>query len=427
MRNIERKTLLFSSILALTLYATAAQAQDNNDWEFNGQVQTRFELDGRDFNNQTMPLTFASNKVKFSVKKTVFDRIDFFAQARDSRVFGFETNTLATMGNLDLHQGYAKIRNAFDAPLDVQVGRFEVSYGTQRFLGAVGWHFVGRSWDGLRLTYKPLGNTKIDAFGLRHNTSTPYIGNATAATYGTKEDMDKKKTFDLYGFWANSKINDALNIDLFGYFENDMRQATAGTADLQRLTAGLNHQGKYGPFSSLFEAAYQYGSNKGNSVNAYLVSLQGFYNLGYMKFGLGADILSGNNPSSAKTSNAFAPTYGTNHKFYGLMDYFINVPGNSGNLGLNDYYGQVGWNNPESPFSANLTVHHFASNQTSASNLNDFGQEADLTLKYKVEKNTTVTWGNSLFLPGQLMKSDGFFKDKTDLAYWSYLMLTTNF
>lgn len=421
-KKISKISLVVCSLI-LGLSSGDASAQENEDFRFNGQIQVRGELDGRDFNNQTAPVTFTTIRTRLSAEKRLFEKVKLFAQIQDSRIFGEEVNTLTSLKNLDIHQGYVSLNNLFEVPMDIQLGRFEVSYNTERFFGAVAWHYNGRSFDGLRLSLKPdLFETKADIFALTHNNSFGYVGNALPDTY---KDISKAEGFGIYGFWANSKINPQLNFDLFGFYEDNRKQTTPGSFDLQRFTAGVNHKGEYGSFSSVFEGAYQFGSRGALGVNAYLVSLQAFYNLSALKFGLGTDILSGNNPSSTKTNNAFDVPYGTNHKFYGYMDYFINVPGNTKNLGLNDYYFRTEWNNKEFPVSAALDIHHFSSNQASATNKSVFGQEADITLKYRVLDNTTLTWGTSAFLPGEIMSEN--FGGKKDLSYWSYLMLNAAF
>ncbi len=147
---------LFFLIISFILISTLGFSQDlGNGWALSGQVQLRSELDGRDFSNTTHPLTFTSMRTRLGINKNIEDKISFFIQISDSRVFGQEPNSLVSISNLDLHQGYVKLNNLFDWNWSLQAGRFEVSYGTERFFGAVGWHFVGRSFDGVRFNIAP--------------------------------------------------------------------------------------------------------------------------------------------------------------------------------------------------------------------------------------------------------------------------------
>ena len=86
-------------------------------------------------------------------------------QFQDSRVFGEEPSTLSAIDNIDLHQGFVRLMKPFEWDVNVQAGRFEVVYGTERFFGAVGWHYVGRAFDGVRFSILP-ESWKFDLFGL---------------------------------------------------------------------------------------------------------------------------------------------------------------------------------------------------------------------------------------------------------------------
>jgi len=113
------------------------------------------------------------------------------------------------------------------------------------------------------------------------------------------------------------------------------------------------------------------------------------------------------------------------------MDYFINVPGNTMGLGLNDFYLMSFYKPKDSKWGFSAILHNFMSNQSAnilvgenTSEENIFGQEIDLTVKYAFIKGTTLVWGGSLFFPGNLMKY--MFQPREDMAYWTYVMLTAN-
>jgi hypothetical protein len=197
---------------------------------------------------------------------------------------------------------------------------------------------------------------------------------------------------------------------------------------------GASYWGTFGKISVIGEAAYQFGHMAVRDISAYLVSAIAFYKAGNTKLGLGIDLLSGTKPEDASTKmNSYQATYATNHKFYGFMDYFINVPGNTMDLGLNDFYLMSFYNPKDSKWSFGATFHHFMSNKsatiTTTGNTNEressaFGQEIDLTVKYAFIKGTTLVWGGSVFFPGDLMKY--MFDPREDVAYWTYLMITAN-
>ena len=426
------KSIYSSIIIVLLLSVNILSQQDLGDgWKILGQVQLRSELDGRDFSNSTDPLTFASSRVRLGVQKSFDEKVILFLQMQDSRVFGSESGTLSNSKNLDLHQGFVKLNKLFGWNWSVQAGRFEVSYGTQRFFGAVGWHFVGRSFDGVRLVLAPK-KFDLHLFALTVKESVKYIGNANPGVYPYPQEPTAAHS--IYGIWKKTKVNDQNKFDLFGYWELNREKTGLDTCKLNMLTLGGSYWGTFGKFSMIFEGAYQLGSMAGKDVGAYLASLSAYYKTGIAKLGLGADILSGTNPEDASSKmNAFQPTYGTNHKFYGYMDYFINVPKNAMGLGLHDFYFVSVFKPKESKWSFGATFHHFMTNQTmlitteedpTPQDENMLGQEVDLTVKYSFVKGTTLVWGGSLFFPGNIMKY--MFHPREDMAFWTYVMLTAN-
>lgn len=418
------KYLLITLVL---LIASFNYAQEKNDWKFSAQIQLRSELDGRDFNDESYALTFASMRSRFAVQKSFDNSLDFMLQIQDSRVFGQENSTLANSYNLDLHQAFVRLKNPLDLPVSIQAGRFQVAYGTERFFGAVGWHYVGRAFNGVRASFD-LGNF-TDVFALSLREPTGYISNPTSSLY--PEIFLRETSSSIYGFWSSTNLSESQKLDFFGYHEIDRRVTVGDDYVLSQSTLGLNHIGTFGAFSNIVEAAYQFGNRGANDVSAYLISLQGSYKYDVFKFGVGGDILSGSSSDDLANfkENSFSVLYGTNHKFYGYMDYFINVPANTRNLGLNNFYLMFDWMPTGSKFSTSLMIHQLSSNQESALGNSAFGQEIDLTVFYRFIKGTTVTFGTSLFLPGDLMKE--FFTTPTgtvrdDMSFWSYIMLTTN-
>jgi hypothetical protein len=423
--SVSKKLILLTAIFSL--FSTNVKAEEkNDDLKISGQIRSRTEVDARDFKNSTSPLFFTHLRTSINIEKTFLDKVKVFAQIRDSRIMGESLDSLANIKNLDLHQGYVLIKDPFEIPISAQFGRFEVNYATQRFIGSVDWHYIGRSFDGVKLNYsnKDFFSWSTDVFAYSNAAQSVYIGNATPTAY--KEINNKSE--ELYGIWNSMKFSPLAEVNLFSYFQDNKRETTPKLADYRVLTSGLTYSGNYGLISSLLEGAYQNGMAQDKTIQAYLLSGQLFLNLADFKFGVGSDILSGNNPSSTTTKNAFTQAFGTNHLFYGFMDYFINLPKNTQNLGLNDYYFTSAWKKDTFPLSANLNIHHFASNQTAKTGENTFGQEADLTLKYKFNDKIDLVWGGSVFNPSNLIKHEDFFgKDANDLSYWSYFSVTANF
>jgi hypothetical protein len=57
------------SIIFLT--SSALIAQPKTYWSFDGQVQLRSELDGRDFSNKTYPLSYTSMRTRLGLNANI--------------------------------------------------------------------------------------------------------------------------------------------------------------------------------------------------------------------------------------------------------------------------------------------------------------------------------------------------------------------
>ncbi|MEJ2194960.1 MAG: alginate export family protein [Ignavibacteriaceae bacterium] len=274
---------------------------------------------------------------------------------------------------------------------------------------------------------------EIDVFALTVRESVSYIGNANPFVYPYPQEPTPSTS--IYGFWKRTKFDDSNKLDVFGYWEINRFKVGGDTCILNMPTFGGSYWGTFGRVSTIFEAAYQFGDFIGRDISAYLLSASAYYKVGTTKVGVGADILSGTNPYDESTKmNTFQATYGTNHKFYGYMDYFINIPVNTMNLGLNDFYITSDFNPDDSIWSFSVNIHQFMSNKStdltlpgnsSPSSEKTFGQEIDLTVKYAFVKGTTLVWGGSVFFPGGLMKYA--FAPREDMAYWTYVIIVANF
>ncbi len=124
------------------------------------------------------------------LQKSFEEKLVFFIHFQDSRVLGKEPNTLTSIENIDLHQQFVNLNNLFGWNWNIQAGRFEMVYGTERFFGVVGWNYVGRSFDGLRLSILP-DCSNLDLFGLTVHESVDYIGNATPLVYPNPADLEQ--------------------------------------------------------------------------------------------------------------------------------------------------------------------------------------------------------------------------------------------
>jgi len=356
------------------------------DWTINGQIRYRYEAGDKDFTDQTDFASTSLLRSRLNVKFHPADQATVVMQIQDSRTFGEELSTLTdgSADNLDLHQAYFQLDDFFLPDLSLKAGRFEAVYGPQRLIGAVGWHNIGRSFDGLVMTYK-LQSMKLDLF---------HMNDA-----GT----------DVNGGWLTLKVPDWQSTQLFTI------------KDGQRLTAGLYAKGKLGSIYYEAEFASQSGEMAvGIDYAAWMGALNATLALESFKLSGGIDILSGDDASTGDKYECFSTLYATNHKYYGSMDYFLNLPVHTSNLGLVDIHVKaagkaiLGW-------SPAVAFHMFNSQVESAAGESDFGSELDVAVKHKYNDKVSIVGGYSMFMPGALKAAEGV------NGQWAYLMTVVNF
>lgn len=97
------------------------------------------------------------------------------------------------------------------------------------------------------------------------------------------------------------------------------------TSDTQYMQTVGTHL-KFNPGSWDLSGSFYYQTGKNasaRSVSAYMGSIRALYHINKTwSVNAGTDYLSGSK-SSDGTYKAFNPLYGTHHKFYGAMDYFM--------------------------------------------------------------------------------------------------------
>lgn len=402
---MKKISLLF--IIITFLSSALLTAQDKI--EVNAQIRPRFQYDDKDFNSNTGANSFTELRSRLGVLYSPSESLSGFVQIQDSRRFGMESSTLSNSANLDLHQAYFTINNFFKLPLNLKVGRMELSYGSQRLIGSVGWHNVGRSFDGsvLKLVTKSIN---IDFIAARTN-ETGFAGDSLDAF--------------LYSAYGDLVLADKLNIQPFVIAEYQAK------ANFNRYTIGLymGCKDKKKAFQHELDAAYQLGTqNATQDISAFMVA----YNLGYTfntkikpMIGAGVAYLSGDDGSDAEKYKVFNTLYATNHKFYGYMDYFLNIPNNTYGLGLMDIHIKTSIV-PAEKFKIALALHMFNANADytllDGNTSTNFGSEMDLTLAYGYNKNVKFVGGFSLFSASEIFKETR----GEDLSTWTYLMAIVN-
>jgi hypothetical protein len=411
-------------LLALFPACRAASQEFTPTYKLAGEVRLRSELDGRDFDNSTAPNTYTLSRVRFGVDAIPAENIHVFIQAEDSRVFGTESDatgfsTLADSKNLDLHQGYIDINQFILRELMVRLGRQELAYGNERLVGRGGWHNVGRSFDGalFRLTFE---NLALDAFAMNTGEvqSNPPVATPAAVAYVRDAGQD------FFGLNSTLKSLKDHSMDFYLFYQWNRHQSVANEDDLRRFTLGSYQKGTFDPIDYEAALAFQGGTTRGTDISAFLLSANlgyGFESSPLSRVALGCDYLSGT-PAGNSRYESFDPMYHTGHRFYGFMDYFINIPANTNNRGLVDLYARAAFKLTDQ-VDGGLWLHQM----TLAQDLNGdngLGQEIDATGRYRYDKAVNFEIGLSAFIPAAAMRQNF---GHPDVAYWGYLTTAVSF
>jgi len=412
--NVARvvRYLSLGLLTALLLFQVSWAVEIGDGVDLNGSVRWRAELDDKDCCSDTPLLEKPYLRSRFGLTITKIEDAVIFFQIQDSRNLGVNSSGLNNDTNLGVHQAYVKWMNFLKEGKSLQVGRFEAVYGRQRIMGSVGWHNVGRSFDGVRLSCDT-DKFKFDIFSLKVNersfgTAATFQGPAVPASHNDQV---------LYGFYGTCKER---HVDAFFLFDWD-QQKTNGKANLQRFTGGFYFYHNFDNGLRIdLDGAYQFGKAVNTDIAAFMVAGDVSYKFDSMikKAGLGFDVTSGDDDPNK--INSFNNLYYTGHKFRGFMDYFIGTT----HLGLMDIVLRGAFN-PTGSLDILVDVHHFQFmkdyNNASGSKTKAIGQEIDITGKLPVHKGLALQGGASAFLP-----SDDYIQDG-DTAFWFYAMLTAYF
>jgi len=399
----------------LLLFVPTAWAQQMpSSVEIGGQIRQRTQVDDRDFNADTSPFDFHELRTRLHAGFTPVERVEAFVQIQDTRNFGDGVSTLSPPdGTFDLHQGYFKLTNLFDAPLSLKVGRQKLVYGTQRLVGGVEWSNQARTFDGGVLAYD--GETaSVDLF---------------AARLPPRFDNSRGGADNLIGLYSTWALTPNQTLDVYAIFDNDSGEVT-GTDEtrLTRFTPGVTLKGSVSQLSYTLEGIYQGGEQAGNPIQASLLSAFAKYTFDTSRrpsIGAGYTRLSGDDPTDDE-DGTFQTLFATNHKFYGFMDYFLGTPA----AGLQDAHLKLSAGLSEK-ISVGANIHHFVEAEGGSGSTDTFGQEVDLTLSYQFADPVSVTVGASSFFPGDTLPSSGAPDvsggNTDDTSYWGYVMTSVNF
>ena len=310
---------LILSIAAATIGVASMSAQQ---FDLTGEFRPRFEnkhgfktlqetdADGANFVSQRTRLNFKYKK----------EKLEAYVILQNSRVWG----DIGTLGGQDnespgigttLHEAWALY--SFTDKFSLKMGRQEIIYDDQRIFGSVNWVQQARSHDAVLAKYVPNENHNID-FGLALNSdSQSGTDNLYSNVAGYKNFQYARYQGDFNKFGLSFlALNTGVEYEYIDPISTDVSQEidfmqTIGprlTYKSGSISADAATYFQTGKLTDIDVSGLYYGVNLGYKIN------------GKFSAALGYEFLSGKDQDDTDADiKSFAPLFGTNHKFNGLM------------------------------------------------------------------------------------------------------------
>jgi len=391
---IFQKKILFGIIWCLLIAAGDVHAQFSMSGQFIPRLEFRngYRTPARD---ATKPAVFVSQRSRLILdyKKS---KITTKLSLQDVRVWGDEPQ-LSNISNIALHEAWAQL--ALDDHWGIRLGRQELVYDDHRLLGNVDWIQQARSHDALLIRLNNQGFTAH--LGLAYNNEGESL---------VRDDYTLANYRALGLLWLKKSYENGMAVSLMSVI--DGLEDDRGSLHY-RWTVGPHLQYNSNNYSLGSTFYYQLGENTEDvGLSAFLFSLNNTFKLNKSSIGFGMDYVSGTDgldPSNDKI-RSFHTLYATNHKFYGLMDFFLNIPSDTKGGGLLDAYAKINSSiGNKSSFDGHLHYFLLANKVQNPDNPNNsidsgLGVELDLIYTLNIHPEVQLKLGWSTMLPTDAMR-----------------------
>ena len=356
-----------------------------------------------------LPATFINNRARLSFGYQRGDDLELKVSAQHTGIWGQDGMNVQD-GQASINEAWAKLK--FCDGFFAQLGRQQLVYDDERILGGLDWHVSGNWHDALRLGYENQQNKLhlILAFN-----------QATANNRGNFYDgpMPYKNMRTLWYHYQAAETPLGISLIAMNLGREAGEKGHGETKYMQTLGTDISY--KPSDFDIHGAFYYQMGKNAADTkVSALMASAKVGYKIDPVwGVNVGYDYRSGNDGEGDK-DKAFDQLFGTHHKFYGFMDYFLRtVP-----LGLHDIQAGV-TAKASKKTSILLNYHNFSTAQEAANDKKGLGHEIDLQVTTTLMKNVTLMAGYSTMFGTETMDlvKGGNHKSWQD---WAWVTLNIN-
>lgn len=418
---------------------TTGRAQET--LQFSGELRMRAEVrNNADFNSDRLDGTAqVFNRMRLGVARQFERGLKVFVQLQDARIWGEEGSSLNALNSVDLHQAYLQIDKPARLPIEIRLGRQQLSFGRERLVGKYDWHNVGRAFDAM--------NVQWGSEQQRLNFWLAQVRDHTTPTVARNQEFggayfssQKILPIALEAYWL--LLYDARN------FESIANPATPGRQDepaealtLNTIGVRVNRAQESGVQLDL-EGAYQFGERGFQSIRAYGLALEAGFVFGSKwrpTLRAGYVLGSGDEQGNDNRSETFANLFPNAHGFLGAMDYASWSNVSAPYIGLNfspreklsfgaDWYVLGLQNEHDAWYRAggfNIgTPQEFYRRAVPGAGKH-IGNEFDVYANYLYRDRLDLKVGMSKFFVGAFIEKTGGLR--ADDSVWGYLTVAVKF
>ena len=388
--------------------------------KWSAETRLRVQNLHNDTTSTSSTASYFRGRINFDLTSNIYKA---YFQLQDSRLLGNQNNYAGQTG-LDnsyptFHQFYGQVSGPFNGKNRIRFGRFEMPLGNQRIFGRSNWGNYGRSFEGITNSR----NTRQGEILFFHLVNTDL--------YPMNDQFD----YVIDGFYATSNIqtlrnrgtqsiesektkypNSGVLLDYYLFNENIV--VSPGENTKKRQTLGARIDKKFTRFSIEAEGAYQTGKYYSDNIEAYLLSLNLEFPIGFIPFtksiSFSQEYISGDKyhlGGSDGVLSGFAKPFGAGHKFHGYYDNPLHKKfANNSHAGLNEWFIKT---KHEIFPDLNIVVKYHSFKD--AIDVNTYGQELDFVLSKKLPLGGKIVQGYS-----------AYFTEDGDRLDFGYFMLVFN-
>ena len=370
--------------------------------KWSAETRLRVQNLHNDTTSTSSTASYFRGRINFDLTSNIYKA---YFQLQDSRLLGNQNNYAGQTG-LDnsyptFHQFYGQVSGPFNGKNRIRFGRFEMPLGNQRIFGRSNWGNYGRSFEGITNSR----NTRQGEILFFHLVNTDL--------YPMNDQFD----YVIDGFYATSNIqtlrnrgtqsiesektkypNSGVLLDYYLFNENIV--VSPGENTKKRQTLGARIDKKFTRFSIEAEGAYQTGKYYSDNIEAYLLSLNLEFPIGFIPFtksvSFSQEYISGDKyhlGGSDGVLSGFAKPFGAGHAFHGYYDNPLHKKfANNSHAGLNEWFIKT---KHEIFPDLNIVVKYHSFKD--AIDVNTYGQELDFVLSKKLPLGGKIVQGYSAY------------------------------